>query len=489
MTQTPILRVEAADAVAISIDTAARLRDQTTKEHKATWGQFFTPRAIAEFMAGWIDASAAPVRILDLGAGAGVLGISAAKAALCSGAPSVHLVAVEREARAAAGLRLALDAARKVWGARLVCELVEEDALELATPRLGSALFAPFDVVISNPPYFKMSPKDVRGGDAPNAYARFMEVGASLVRTGGQLVYITPRSFASGLYFKRFRRRFHAQMTLERVHVFDSRKDAFKCHDVLQENVIVAYRKGPSASRKVTLTSSHGVRDLDRAHFYSARRDTLISPRDPECVLFLPASADDISTMRTVFAWPSCLRALGLKVSTGPVVPFRTDRMRDEASATTVPLLWLQHVVDGGISWPLPGGFRKPEYIEGDVGDKLLVPNQTYILLRRFSAKEDPRRLMLGVLREGELPGEAIGLENHINYIHRPGGQFDEVLAIGLAAVLSSNVVDEFFRIQSGNTQVSATELRSLPLPNEPALRAIGAALLSRGPRALAEGE
>ncbi len=475
------------DAIALAIEAAAELRERTSKQHKSAWGQFFTPAVIGELMASWIDTSRAPIRLLDLGAGTGLLGICAAIRALHTGTPAVHLVAVECEPAAITGLRLALKAAAKSLGPRFSCELIDANALDLHSAALRPTEFGTFHAVISNPPYFKISPRDKRGGDAPNVYARFMEIGAELLCPGGQLVYITPRSFTSGLYFRRFRRHLHARMTLERIHVFGSRKRAFRRDDVLQENVIVAYRKGPSNSRQVTLTSSQGLDDLASARAFCCDRERILCPSNPEAVLFLPTSEDDLTTMREVFAWPSSVRSLGLQVSTGKVVPFRTDRMRSDAGATTVPLLWLQHIVDGGITWPLASGFRKPEHIEGDAGSKLLVANETYILIRRFSAKEYPRRLMLGLLRRGELPGTAIGLENHINYVHRPGGQLDEVLALGLAAVLSSSLVDAFFRVQSGNTQVSATELRSLPLPAEPSLRALGKSLQSRGQEILAD--
>jgi adenine-specific DNA-methyltransferase len=128
-------------------------------------------------------------------------------------------------------------------------------------------------------------------------------------------------------------------------------------------------------------------------------------------------------------------------------------------------MLWLQHVLPGRIAWPLPGGFRKPEHIATDAPNKLLVRNRTYVLLRRFSAKEDERRLVAAPYVGGSLPGKVLGLENHLNFIHRPHGQLDPRLATALAALLNSSLFDAYFRLSSGNTQVSATELRALPLP------------------------
>ncbi len=180
--------------------------------------------------------------------------------------------------------------------------------------------------------------------------------------------------------------------------------------------------------------------------------------------------------MDLVEGWTGSLASMRLDVSTGPVVPFRAEEfMRETSSASTVPLLWLQHVRAGLVTWPLDGGFRKPEHIERSAGPKLLVANRTYILIRRFSAKEDVRRLVAGPYLAGSLPGDVLGLENHVNFIHRPRGEITSSEAIGLAAFLSSDLIDAYFRISSGNTQVSATELRGLPLPARIELDAIAA--------------
>ncbi|HET8852349.1 MAG TPA: hypothetical protein VFN02_07475, partial [Ktedonobacteraceae bacterium] len=61
-----------------------------------------------------------------------------------------------------------------------------------------------------------------------------------------------------------------------------------------------------------------------------------------------------------------------------------------------------------------------------------------------------------------------------LNYVYRPGGTLSYEDAIGIAAFLNSTLVDRYFRITNGNTQVNATELRKLPLPSWERLTRIG---------------
>jgi adenine-specific DNA-methyltransferase len=103
-------------------------------------------------------------------------------------------------------------------------------------------------------------------------------------------------------------------------------------------------------------------------------------------------------------------------------------------------------------------------------------------LLRRFSAKEDERRLVAAPYLRDALPGPVLGLENHLNFIHSEGGELPPRLAVALAALLNSSLFDAYFRLSNGNTQVSATELRALPLPPPPRLAALGRRLQSGEP-------
>ena len=106
---------------------------------------------------------------------------------------------------------------------------------------------------------------------------------------------------------------------------------------------------------------------------------------------------------------------------------------------------------------------------------KLLVKNMNMVLLRRFSAKEEVRRLVAAPLLDDQLPYELIGIENHLNYIYRLRGRLTEAETLGLSALLNSSLLDRYFRISNGNTQVSATELRAMPMPPMDVLSQLGA--------------
>ena len=102
------------------------------------------------------------------------------------------------------------------------------------------------------------------------------------------------------------------------------------------------------------------------------------------------------------------------------------------------------------------------------------MPNGNYVLLRRFSSKEQPRRLTAAPYIARAIAISALGIENHLNYVHRPNGGLSEDETWGLAALYTSRLLDTYFRCVNGNTQVSATELRAMPLPTHDVIVALG---------------
>jgi len=123
---------------------------------------------------------------------------------------------------------------------------------------------------------------------------------------------------------------------------------------------------------------------------------------------------------------------------------------------------------------PGSSGRRSSDACVSTVCNPSCPSNRNYVLLRRFSAKEEARRLTAAPWIGADFPIADVGLENHLNYVHRPGGTLSEDEAWGLAALYNSRLVDTWFRVINGNTQVSATELRAMPLPAHESIAALG---------------
>ena len=109
-----------------------------------------------------------------------------------------------------------------------------------------------------------------------------------------------------------------------------------------------------------------------------------------------------------------------------------------------------------------------------------LLPNKNYVLLRRFSSKDDSSRLVAAPYFGNMSRHEYVGIENKLNYIYRPKGHLRRDEVMGLASLLDSDLFDTYFRMFNGNINVSATELRMMPLPPIETIREIGRKVILR---------
>ena len=129
----------------------------------------------------------------------------------------------------------------------------------------------------------------------------------------------------------------------------------------------------------------------------------------------------------------------------------------------------------GGVSWPVEG-LKKPNAIERvSTTEKWLYPTGFYCVVRRFSAKEEKRRIVASVIEPSAFgEAEMLGIENHLNIFHQKKRGLPEPLARGLAIFLNSTLADEQFRRFSGHTQVNATDLRLMKYPNPETIHQLG---------------
>lgn len=467
--------------------------DTAPKDRKER-GHFGTPNEIASFMADLFACLPdGEVRVLDAGAGVGTLAAAVCSRILKRSNPTrVSVELWENDARLLPRLSATMDACRNTLariGHSMDYEIRDEDFILGNTQR---SLFSDgpqprFDLAILNPPYFKLR-KDSAQAQAmqhivhgqPNIYSCFMAVATDLLVDGGEMVAITPRSYFNGPYFRRFRNWFFDRMHARQIHVFESRSDAFQEDAVLQENVILTARRGTEKPAKVKVSTSAG-RDISQLSTRTVPYESVIDDRKGESLIRVVGSELDQQVLNVLDKLPDTLETLGLATSTGPVVTFRaTEFLREERGKDTAPLLWMHNVRPFVTRTTSRNG--KPSHIEvSEASKRLLVPATRYVLLKRFTSKEEKKRLVAGIMEASDSYSDWVGLENHLNYLYRQHGEmaFDETR--GIAAYLNTVLADRYFRAISGNTQVNAGELRILPMPSQPMLNLIGRRIADLG--------
>ena len=266
-----------------------------------------------------------------------------------------------------------------------------------------------------------------------------------------------------------------SMMGLHRIHVFGSRKKAFRDDDVLQENVIYYMVRGERKPERLIVSSSEGA-DFDKSRSRSVPYDHVISPGDRDAFIHLVLNDTDDRLMEKMEAFATSLVILGVDVSTGRVVDFRArEYLRYLPEEGAAPLIYPCHFVSGFVSWPAESG-KKPNAIAVSPQTKdLLLPAGYYALTKRFSTKEEPRRVVAAIYDPNRVEAALVGFENHLNYFHAKGKGLSANLARGLALYLNSSLFDQYFRLFSGHTQVNATDLRKMRYPSHEQLLRLGA--------------
>jgi len=473
------------------LDTADSVRREvaprTAQKHKAEFGQFMTPSSVARFMASLFPPSTLRTcRLLDAGAGVGALSCAFLDRWVMGGFDfeSVEATAYEIDEK------LCTHLARHLTGySRVTPRIIVGDYIELATANDLFTARQPtgYTHAILNPPYRKINSSSAHrlalrrvGIETVNLYSAFVALAINEAVPGGQIVAIIPRSFCNGPYYRPFRDFILERAAIRHMHLFESRSKAFKDDEVLQENIIILLERGGKQGLvTISISTDDSFSDLTT---HEHPFDRIVFPDDPERFIHVPTRPEK-SAIELSPAVRYSLADIGVKVSTGPVVDFRLkEHLRDMPEPGSAPLIYPGHLGVTGAVWPVPDS-KKPNAIMCNLDtEKWLYPNGFYCVVRRFSSKEEKRRVMASVVDPAVFGDHSVlGFENHINLFHEEKHGLPEALARGLAVFLNTTAVDEHFRRFNGHTQVNATDLKLMKYPSRSNLIQLGKWAASQG--------
>lgn len=461
------------------IRTTMAYLDSMPKTKRKKIGQFFTSLEAARFMAGlFLVPEQQHLDVLDPGTGSAILTAALMeRLSTHSGLASVSLICYETEPAILALLKDNLDYIKANVPFELNYTIISENYI---TSQQNPKPMA--DLVIGNPPYLKVNrqapeacamPQVVHG--APNLYFLFAARSIENLRDRGQMVYIIPRSWTSGAYFKAFRHFLFENAAIEHMHLFISRDKVFEQESVLQETMIIKIQKSVPMPQSICITSTETTHDFQEMQ-KQVVPSRLVVQQDENQYVYLVTNPSDVNVLERLSILPYTLLDLQMKMKTGLTVDFRErEHLFDSHAKDRVPMFFSQHLKDGRIVFPIG---KHGEFL--DTRKKsLLQPNENYLFVKRFTAKEEPRRLQSSIYLQADFPQyQEISTQNKLNFITGTKKPLSTLLVYGLYCLFNSTLYDRYYRILNGSTQVNSTEVNTMPMPSRDGIAYLGQRLI-----------
>lgn len=461
--------------LALALRHTNKLIRRTAAERGVRLGRFFTPRALAEELGRLLPPPAAEVvRILDAGAGTGILSAAAIEAVCRAGMTrEIVLDAYENDE---AFLPTLTDILRRIrrrarhdFGVKLVFRVIAQDFLDgargLAEPAGDGARY---DLVLTSPPVGvpeegspaaafcrRIQPK---GADTALLFA---EAAAARLSEDGVMAAVLPLSFADGVNAAPLRARLLARAPLVALTLGAGARGTRR-----DKTLLALFRYGeepPTLSIRVA-EGSH-ITELPPIPYQ-------VAVYSSEYKVLLAKSRDDVVLARTMDTFPCRLGDLSLVAHTGLAISARyAAHLRAGREGGAVPLLCPSGLYGGEMHFPPPGK-SKPYLVP--VIPSLAAQNRTMVLVKRSPSRREGRRLVAGVYLSAQLPRDLlISTENKLLVIEGVGREMEADLARGLAALLSSEYYERY-ALLTASAGVTVAALSSLPLPDRATIVDIG---------------
>ena len=454
--------------------------DGMPKTKRKKIGQFFTSRETARFMAGLFSVPKKEhLDILDPGTGSAIL-----TAALMerlqqeSSVKSVSLICYETEPAILDLLKDNLEYIKSIVRFDLDYTIITDNYITSQQLPLAFA-----DFVIGNPPYLKVNrlAEEAQAMShvvygAPNLYFLFASRSIENLRDKGELVYIIPRSWTSGAYFKAFRNFLFKKTTIEHIHLFISRDKVFEQEAVLQETMIIKLKKEIGTANEIVISSTETNNDFNNIQEITVPKKLVIGNDDNQYV-YLVTNKEEVNVLERLSVFHNTLPSLDMKMKTGLTVDFRErEHLMDEPANDNVPMFFAQHLKDGRITFPIG---KHGEYIDTRKSG-LLQDNINYLFVKRFTSKEESRRLQSSIYLQDDFPTyKQISTQNKLNFITRNKKSLTKQMVYGLYCLFNSTLYDKYYRILNGSTQVNSTEVNTMPMPTLDGIVYLGQRLMA----------
>ncbi|MFH0736103.1 MAG: Eco57I restriction-modification methylase domain-containing protein [bacterium] len=455
---------------------------------KQQLGQFFTPPETALFMAGFMDLGQIPeiINILEPGVGTAILACSFIEEIIKNNKIiEINLDCYEIDLSIIPYTTCVLEYLKEWLNKQnivLTYNLVIEDYI-VYNKSVFEGIYngVLYDFIISNPPFFKLPNNDERVKIAsqilhglPNIYSIFFYISTLILKKEGKLLYLIPRSFCSGSFFKLIRNNYLKNIKINKIHLFSSDEKIFDSHSVVYEFVIVECQKNIEELNNYNINITHAnnihsVKNVD----YDRNFNT------GENIIELPACEEDLSILNKIHSWTGSLKKYGCNILHGKLIITACEKyIYNKEGENLVPLLWLPNIETGKFNYPLPLNYG--QYLLADAKtEKYILENKNYVLLRRYNNNDYTKRIISTPYLNKYLNSKNIAIERLISCIYKNECELSNEEVIGISAILNSRFINSYLRMINGIINVTAEMILNIPLPDINIIKDIGRRIIN----------
>lgn len=457
-------------------DIAATARASLTPSERKKFGAYLTPAPLARQITRMCMTSPSRVMLGDHGAGSGFLSCLTASMMLSRAdrPREVNIGAYEVQSKLHKAIRQSLglvSSQAEAFGADFTAQL-SGDFLEGLEDMLAGRKRELTHSVL-NPPYFKIGPKhpanitlkNTLGFTVPNVYALFIVATLMMLKEGGEMVALIPRSFASGIYYKPFRKFLIENANLTHIVRFSSRSNLFKEDNVLQENCVIRCIAGHGQQSRVQLdfweTPESGC-----VNTMSAAAELIVSE---DCIA-MPATDGEMSALRTVRGQGSSFENAGFEVGTGRCVLHKVSK---HFSYTHSPAV-APHIHAKMFRSGEPVDFTSRSY-RGPSGVNICSETETflndagrYLLIKRVSPNDGMNQRVASTMFDSRpYHGSKLAISNGLQVVSSRAETVNSQTRhlSALQEYLTSAQVQDYIRAVNGTTQINKADLLGMGIP------------------------
>jgi adenine-specific DNA-methyltransferase len=447
--------------------------NRTSIEDRKKNSQYFTPYLIGKYMTDIITniAFKKTIHVLEPSGGTGKLIISFLLTIIDLNIERVVVDIFEIDCGLIPILNDGLSLVKKMYDQKEKQLIINVKCKNFLTVDINKK----YDIIIGNPPYKKIRKDAVESiknvelvYGQPNVYGLFIGRGMNLLKENGQLVYLVPRSIFNGKYFGKLREILYEGYSLSFIHSFESRSKVIN-DEILQEIVIIKIEK--RTIDNISINHSLGIEDIDMKLCFEVDKSIIWDKYSSK--IRLPINSKDVALIQKMNSLKYRLSDLEWRFKTGPVVDFRLKEYisYEQGAGDYLPLIWCVNFGNSRISWPILKT-KFPQYIAVDAPNSNLLMRGDYLLVKRFSSKEEDKCLKPNIISSSSLNFAKFGIENHINYLRVE--EQDKKYIKGLFILLNSSYYNQYFTIINGTTQINVSDLNELPMLEKKHIENIG---------------